>query len=338
MTSKKNDKPTGKAIGGKARAAKLTAEERKASALKAAKTKKHYSTLPTAEYGNSTTVLKVGDIEIPCYVLDDGRRVLSQGGLQAGIGMSKSGGARGEQRIVTFLRTLDSKGIVNKELMARCESPIEFRSKSGGRSIYGFEAEILADICDAVLEANSQGLLLPQQKHFAKQCEILVRGFARVGIVALVDEATGYQRERERDALAKILEAFVAKEIQPYITTFPADYYEELFRLRGLEYPPSNPRFRPQYFGTLTNDIVYKRIAPNILEELKKQTKKANKGTKLFQSLTPNIGQQKLREHLSSVVTIMKLSDEYSDFIQKMNRLHPRFDETINLELDDKDK
>lgn len=338
MSEIDKSKVTGKAKGGIARAANMTAAERKASAIKAAQTKKHYATLPTAEYGNSSTALKVGDIEIPCYVLDDGRRVLSQGGLQAGIGMSKSGGTRGEQRIVTFIRSLESKGIINSELSARCENPIEFRVKSGGRSIYGFEAVILADICDAVLEANQRGALLPQQKHFAKQCEILVRGFARVGIVALVDEATGYQRERERDALAKILEAFVAKEIQPYITTFPADYYEELFRLRGLEYPPSNPRFRPQYFGLLTNDIVYKRIAPNVLEELKKQTKKAAKGTKLFQSLTPNIGHQRLREHLSSVVTIMKLSNDYPDFIQKINRLHPRFDETIQMELDEKDK
>lgn len=338
MQSEDKNEPTGKAKGGKARAEKMTPEQRKESSKKAALAKKHYSTLPTAEYGNSTTALKVGDIEIPCYVLDDGRRVLSQGGLQAGIGMSKSGGSRGEQRIVTLLRALEAKGILNNDLVARCATPIEFRVKSGGRSIYGFEAEILADICDAVLEANSRGALLPQQKHFAKQCEILVRGFARVGIVALVDEATGYQRERERDALAKILEAFVAKEIQPYITTFPADYYEELFRLRGLEYPPSNPRFRPQYFGVLTNDIVYKRIAPNVLEELKKQTKKAAKGTKLFQSLTPNIGHQKLREHLSSTVTIMKLSNDYPDFIQKLNRIHPRFDSTLQLGLEDTDR
>jgi hypothetical protein len=78
---------------------------------------------------------------------------------------------------------------------------------------------------------------------------------------------------------------------------------------------PINPKFRPQYFGLLTNDIVYKRLAPNILEELKKKTKTASKGTKLFQSLTPNIGQQKLREHLSSAITVMKLSTDYTDFI-----------------------
>jgi hypothetical protein len=52
-----------------------------------------------------------------------------------------------------------------------------------------------------------------QQEHIAKQAEILVRGFAGVGIIALVDEATGYQQDRARDALSRILEAFIAKEL-----------------------------------------------------------------------------------------------------------------------------
>jgi len=32
-----------------------------------------------------------------------------------------------------------------------------------------------------------------QQKHIAAQAEIIMRGLATVGIIALVDEATGYQ-------------------------------------------------------------------------------------------------------------------------------------------------
>jgi len=83
----------------------------------------------------------------------------------------------------------------------------------------------------------SAGKLHHQQEHIAEQREILVRGFARVGIIALVDEATGYQEDRARDALAKILEAFIAKELRKWISTFPIDYYKELFRLRGWRFP-----------------------------------------------------------------------------------------------------
>ncbi len=153
-----------------------------------------------------------------------------------------------------------------------------------------------------------------------------------------MDEATGYQKDRAKDALAQILEAFVAKELQPYVRAFPAEYYEELFRLRGLKYPPENPKFRPQYFGLLTNDIVYERLAPGLLEELKKQAAKDEKKKHLHRRLTQEVGHPRLREHLASVVTAMKLSNDYPDFISKLNRLHPRFGDNQMLDLEEGDR
>jgi hypothetical protein len=167
--------------------------------------------------------------------------------------------------------------------------------------------------------------------------EILVRGLARTGIIALVDEVTGYQEVRAKNDLAKILEAYVAKELQPWVQTFPTDYYREMFRLRGLEFPHSTVR-RPQYFGSLTNDIVYKRLAPGVLEELKRVQVRSASGRpkhKLFQKLTTNIGYPKLREHMGSVVTLMKLSKNWDDFRLKLDQIHPRIGDTIPLPLDD---
>ncbi|MGA4423519.1 P63C domain-containing protein [Ralstonia pseudosolanacearum] len=215
---------------------------------------------------------------------------------------------------------------------------MKFLPPHGGRSANGYPATVLADICETVLAARSAGDLPSGYSAIADQCEVLVRGFARVGIIALVDEVTGYQRDRAKDALARILEAFVAKELQPYVRAFPADYYEELFRLRGLKYPPENPRFRPQYFGTLTNDIVYERLAPGLLEELKRQAAKDEKKAHLHRRLTQEVGHPKLREHLASVVTAMKLSRNYGDFIANLNRLHPRFGETIPMDLEEGDR
>ena len=154
-----------------------------------------------------------------------------------------------------------------------------------------------------------------------------------------MDEATGYQEVRARDALAKILEAYVAKELQPWVQTFPTDYYREMFRLRGLEFPHSTVR-RPQYFGCLTNDIVYKRIAPGVLDELKRVQRRDDGGRpkdKLFQRLTQNVGYPKLREHLGSVVTLMKLSKTWDDFELKLDLIHPRFGDTMMLPFDDYD-
>jgi P63C domain len=180
------------------------------------------------------------------------------------------------------------------------------------------------------------GALLTQQAHIADQCELLVRGFARVGIIALVDEATGYQYARKSRDLAQILEAFIAKELQPWVKTFPDEYYAQLFRLRGLDYPRDSVK-RPQYFGTLTNDVVYKRLAPGVLSELKKAVPKNEKGRRkaaLSQALTRNVGYPKLREHLGATVAFMKISRDYHDFIDKMDTYYPKFGEQYRFDFD----
>ena len=249
--------PSGKAKGGHARADALTADERRSIARRAAAAR-WKGPVKRATHGSPDHPLKIGSIGIPCYVLEDGTRVLSQRGLRTGIGMSASGGSRsGEPRLVSFIDSLAAKGIDIKDLPARIRAPVRFFPPGGGRDAYGYEATILADICDAVLSARKiPNGLQPQQLHVAEQCEILLRGFARVGIIALVDEATGYQRDRAKDALARILEAFIEKELQPWVQTFPSEFYQEMFRLRGLEYPNDTVK-RPQYFGVLTNDVIF---------------------------------------------------------------------------------
>ena len=327
----------GKAKGGKARAEALPPEKRKEIAKKAAASR--WADVAVATHGSPDHPLKIGDMEIPCYVLEDDRRVLVKNGLIKALGMSGGGSGNtglSNDRMVRFIESQTLKPFISEPLAEMIRNPIKFKFKRGGTA-HGYDATILADICDAVLAARAAGVLQPQQTHIADQCELLVRGFARVGIIALVDEATGYQKDRQKDALAKILEAFIAKELQPYVKTFPAEYYEELFRLRGLSFPTDSVK-RPPYFGTLTNDIVYKRLAPGVLDELKSitprnETTGRHKG-KMFQWLTNNKGYPALKEHLVSVVTIMKLSDSWQDFQRKINRIHPKYNITLPLPLE----
>lgn len=332
------DESTGKARGGLARAKALTKEQRSEIARKAALAKVEMAKLPKATHGSSDHPLRIGDIELPCYVLEDGTRILSQRGVMSGIGISRGSTRDSSDRLTALMESPALQGFVSPHVLDAIRGPIKFIHSAGGGVAYGYPATILAEICDAVLEARKAKKLPPRQIKVAEQAEILLRGFARVGIIALIDEATGYQKDRAKDALAQILEAFVAKELQPYVRTFPADYYEQLFRLRGLPYPPERAQYRPQYFGVLTNDIVYKRLAPGLLSELKKENSKSSKKGRLFQRLTPDMGHPKLREHLASTVTIMKLSKDYADFIDKMNRIHPRYGDNLTLELEDADQ
>lgn len=336
----------GKAAGGAARAAKLSAEQRKEIAARAVAAKKELALLPKVTHGSADHPLAIGEAKIPCYVLENGIRVLSQRGLQTGIGMSTSGGSSGEQRLAAFAYSLAEKSKENKGLSTRgtalaerLKDPIKFNL--GGKIAYGYEATVLADLCDVILEARAEGILMKQQEHIAVQAEILVRGFARVGIIALVDEATGYQKDRARDALAKILEAYVAKELQPYVKTFDPDYYEHMFRLRGLRYPPdsatSKPQYRPQYFGKLTNDIVYRRLAPGVLEALKEEAKKEAKRTHLHRHLTAGYGRLELIKHLTIVRFLMRRSKDWQEFMTELNKEVPRYGDTIPIDLESED-
>ncbi len=325
--------PTGKARGGLARAASLTPEQRRAIAKKGADARKELASLPKATHGSADRPLKIGDIEIPCYVLDDGTRVLSQRGLISGIGMSHGSTKSGDARPVAFFESGAIKPFVVNELTVVLRSPIKFRPRHGGRAAYGYPATILADICETVLAVRQAGKFPARQSNIADQCEVLVRGFARVGIIALVDEATGYQKDRARDALAKILEAFVAKELRPWVKKFPAEFYEEMFRLRGLPFNPDSVK-RPPYFGHLTNDIVYRRLAPGVWKELKAKSRKNSEGRpthQLHRLLTPEVGDPRLRDLLMKVITVMQLSDKWGDFKLKLDRVVPAYDETLKL-------
>lgn len=329
------DSTGGRAKGGRARAANMTANERSEAARRAALARWDDS-VADAVCGSPDHPLRIGDIDIECYVLDDGTRVVTQSTFLQALGRHRRAFGGGE-RNVELPSILQGKSI-NQFISAAVREkakPITFKLPSGGRAS-GYNAELLPEVCEVYLSAREAGALPYQQEHIAAQAEIIMRGLAKVGIIALVDEATGYQEIRARDALARILEAFIAKELQAYVQTFPPDFYREMFRLRGLDYPDTD-QLRPQYFGHLTNDVVYKRIAPGVLAELQKFTPKDKQGRrkqKYFQWLTSNVGYPKLREHLGSVVTLMKLSDSWEDFTRKLDKIHPRVGDTIPLDFD----
>ena len=324
--------------GGKARAKALTAQERKEIATAAADArwlKEGVSRIPRAEYGSPESPLRIGEREIPCYVLADGRRVLHQTGMVRAMGMSHGGSySRGGDRLAKFVGQERLKPFVSDNLISRTVSPIKFRSPLGGVA-YGYEATVLAAICDAVLAARKDGRLMKQQEHIAAQCEILVRGFARVGIIALVDEVTGYQAARAKDTLSRILEEFIAEEIRKWIKTFPDEFYREMFRLRGWEYPPESVR-KPRLVGNLTNNVVYRRLAPGVLDELKRKIPRDDKGrhkTQLHRGLTDELGHPRLREHLSAVIALMKASSEWDGFIHMLDMALPKYNTTKLLRL-----
>jgi hypothetical protein len=313
------------AKGGHARAARLTKTERSDIARTAAAAR-WGDLLAKATHAGELTI---GDITIPCAVLEDGTRVLTQWGFYRAIGRSgrpAAGWGSDVEKVAPFLDLDNIKPYVSLEL-ANSIKPIRFRTPRGTVA-YGYRAELLTQVCEVYLRARDADTLLKTQLKFAKACELLMRGLAHVGIIALVDEATGFQDARARDALAKILEAFVANEIRKWVKTFPPDFYKEMFRLRKLPY--NGTVKKPAYIGHLTNDLVYARLAPSILPTLRAKNPVAENGRrkhKHHQWLTPEIGHPKLQEHLASVTTLMRVADDWDGFKRMLDRACPKHKE-----------
>jgi hypothetical protein len=254
------------------------------------------------------------------------------------LGMYRSGALSTRRKpneagaqVPLFLAHKNLKPFAEKHLGGVHFKPFKFIATNGSVA-HGIPAEIIPKVCEVWMDAHKEGVLGSSQVKTAEKAEILLRAFAHVGIVALVDEATGFQQDRDRNALAKILEEFVARELQKWVSTFRMDYYEHLFRLWGQAQnrdSQGNPTMkRPQFFGALTNNIVYERLAPGVLQELRRRNPVKENGTrssKHFQYLTPDLGHPKLKEHLAAVTALMRASKTKEQFMTMLDDSLPKW-------------
>ncbi len=330
---KNKDKLEGRAKGGRRRAEKLSEEERREIGRKGARARwDNNADLPFAVCSSENRPLRIAGAELDAYVLEDGTRVISMAGMLRAFKRHPRAATR-SQMLPPMLQSATLEPFITNELMEACKT-IQFRVPSGIRAT-GYRAEALPLICEVYLKARDAGALSSNQKDVAVQADILLRAFATIGIIALVDEATGFQEYRSRTALADILEAFVTKELQPWVKTFPSEFYTQLFRLRKLEQGTGVKR--PQFFGILTNDIVYQRLAPGVLDELKRVTVRDQDGRpkhRYFQRLTQNVGYPQLREHLGAVVAMMRMSNDWNSFMDRLDEFYPKLGSTFKLPLD----
>lgn len=329
----------GAAKGGRARAESLPASERQAIARRAArarwaKTGKEgveieveeetdllaslRSPGPTMEkpYSWFRGTLALGDVELQCHVLNDGRRVLTQREVVRAISGGRVSGS--------YLQNIP--GYDTLSLAGRV---IRFSDPGGSHTNHGFEAELLIEICEAYLQARDRkdGSLRPNQEPIARAADLIVRACARVGIDALIDEATGYQEVRAKNALQVKLQLFIAEEMGEWFKRFPDEFWMQLARLEGIKY---SGRQRPWRWGKYVMRFVCDAIDPDVSERLAEINPGPAKGHNHHQHLT-KFGKSELNNHLQQVIAVMRLCNDMDDFKRKFPRAFPTG--PIQLEL-----
>jgi transcriptional regulator with XRE-family HTH domain len=282
--------------------------------------------LPEAIYEG---VLQIGDKEIDCAVLENGKRVLTQSAVFEAFGRPPRGNmpSRNRNNEVQLPGFMDAKNLrpfITPEVIDGIKV-IEYACKSGKVKL-GYDATVIPSVCDVYLLARNARVLTANQLPLADVSELIVRSLSKVGILALVDEVTGYQQYRERNELHKLLAKYLSQEKLAWTKRFPDEFFKQLYRLKNWDYPAGNGGHTP-LVGKLINQLVYEKLPPGVLEELRKlnptdpDTKRRK--WKHHQFLSEDVGQPDLRDHLLQVIAIMRGSPDWRNFEDNFFRAFP---------------
>jgi hypothetical protein len=299
---------TPQSMGGVKRAESLPPEKRQAIARQAALARWQPNRAPIDPNripdADRQGEMIIGDVEIKCYVLDDERRVIHKRGMAKALGLKSKGGN-------AFLKSMSRNSIGSRlppELWAKINNPIVFNAM-GRDPGHGYEATVLIELCDALLQMRED--LLPAQKFLAVQAEIIIRAAAKLGIIALVDEATGYIADKRKEEYRELFKDFIREECRQWEQEFPDAFFDLLYRLYGLKRRNPKSVQHPRFFARLIRKYIYYPLANSngaILEGLDEKNPivyvNGGRRYKLHSFLSDTVGVSALRQHLWQVVGI----------------------------------
>lgn len=331
--------PTGRAKGGLATAAQMSPEELKARAKAAAAARWNVD----SEIALRTGTIKIGEITIPCAVLPDKTRVLSERAITKAFG-GKRGGSHWKRmkenpdgaNLPVFLSAKNIIPFIDNDLQAGLARRRPYKTKVGGGAGHGIEAALLPKICNALLKVRDAHVEHPSQSAIIAQADIIMRGLAEIGIIALVDEATGYIDEKDKTEYRDLFREFIRKECREWEKEFPEQFTDMIYKLYGLT--KGKPGKHPQFFGRFIRKYIYGPLAGSngtllqMLDE-KNPVVYANGGRrhKMHQFLTDAVGLPAVRAHIWQVVGIGNASSTKEAFEKGIKLAFPQVGDQLDL-------
>ena len=318
----------GASKGGRARAANMSKEELSAANRQAALARWNKTDEKEIRWAVAQGDLEFRDHIIPCAVLDNGARVLTQQGVLLALGRArtaKGGEGASTGGLPAILRPRNLGPFIDESLVAMSQSII-FRPLVAGFSkgiAYGLPAETLPMICRVYVDAEDAGALTARQHHVAEAARRLLVALENVAMIALVDEATGFQALRPHNELQRILEAYVLPEHRPWVKTVPVEFTKELYRL--WEWDLSETMQGPRYAGKLIRKYIYQPLPTGVLtalDECNPHDSNWQRRRKHHQFLTQEMGLEHFKAQLSGTMALMRASSNKKEFERLFQRAY----------------
>jgi hypothetical protein len=267
---------------------------------------KQPSSFPISPFAKWRGQIDLGTDNLDVYVLDTGQRVIAQRSAVKAMTDVDSG------KLGQYIGVLALKPFINSELIMG--ELLEFAIPGTQYRGMGMTTEQFELICRGYVQALYKGAeLSDKQREIAIKCAVLTSGLTRTGLDALIDEATGYQRERAEDALQVKLRAFIAEELRAWEKTFPDELWEEFGRLTNWSGPLTS---RPKYWGKLVIELIYDTLDPDVAKYLREN--RPPPGVRWHQNLTENYGARQLVSRCYEVIGLSKSCDGMGELRKKV--------------------
>lgn len=261
---------------------------------------------PASPFAKFRGELTLGESSVDCYVLDTGERVINLRAVVKAIANADSGD------LAKFIGVSPLKPFINKDLILA--ELLEFTIPGTQFKGYGLSTSNFELIIRGYVQALYQNVeMTERQRSIAINCAVISSGLTRIGLDALVDEATGYQYEREHDALQLKLKAFIADELRAWEKTFPDELWQEFGRLTGWTGPLHS---RPQWWGKLVIELIYDTLDPDVARYLREN--RPEKGIHWHRQLTENVGVRALVSRCWEVVGLAKSCSDIRELREKV--------------------
>ncbi len=287
--------------------------------------------LPVARYRG---YLNIVGMDVPCYVLSDGQRVIGRTSATEVLTGIKGGGALEKYLGVKALEPFIFIDLVLERMLAFRLPEVEGLEKA----VKGLPADLFIDICEGFVAAlnahydpnSSHPKLTARQQEMAIKAGMFLAGCARVGLEALIDEATGYQYERAEDALQVKLRAYLTEEMRKWEKTFPDELWQEFARLTGWK---GSVTKRPKYWGKLVMELVYEYLDSDVADWLKDNAPAPRHGKNYHQWLSAQYGLKKLVEHIWMLIGVAKTCGDMRELKDRMAELNGKVPIQIRMYL-----
>lgn len=276
--------------------------------------------IPVAKWNGD--LMLPGDQTLACFVLDDGRRVISRTAASNFLTKTQS------SDLESYLRAESLRPFMPQNLPGQM---IEFTLEGVviHKTAKGIEAETFLEICKAYTQALvSDALKTATQKDVAVKAASFLSACSKIGLIALIDECTGYQYERAQDALQFKLRLFLEQDMRKWEPTFPNELWEEFGRLTNWQ---GSITSRPKYWGKLVMELVYGYLDADVAKWLKENAPKPRHGQNYHQWLTSQFGLKRLMEHLWMLIGMARACDSMRDLRQRMADQYGRQEIQLSL-------